>query len=311
MVTEKIHGANFCMAVDREGVHAGKRKEWLGPEDSFFGFQRVVSRLRGRLVALADAARRGREDAIAVLVYGELFGGAYPHPQVPPAPGVEPVQTGIWYAPDVEFCAFDVAVVVEEQPEPLFLDYDRGLELLAACGILAAEPLAVCSYRDALAFPERFSSTLPGRLGLPPLFGENLAEGVVLRPQRAIHLDTPKGRVRPLIKKKIAEFAEDERYAGARPWVQPPRRGVPTLDLIEQEAAALLTPARVEAAISKVGRPINAAGRALVLDEVVADLWAELSARLAIEVAGLCAEDRALLSEVLRDASERLLIATA
>jgi hypothetical protein len=48
-VTEKIHGANFCFIVDAKGIQCGKRREILGKRDSFYGYQRVLSREREKL----------------------------------------------------------------------------------------------------------------------------------------------------------------------------------------------------------------------------------------------------------------------
>lgn len=41
--------------------------------------------------------------------YGELFGGKYPHPDVAAHPDVRPIQSGVYYCPDLRFAAFDVA----------------------------------------------------------------------------------------------------------------------------------------------------------------------------------------------------------
>ena len=297
VVTEKIHGANFCVAVEGVLLRAAKRKQWLEAGEDFFGHTRLLDRLRGPLVELASAARHGRPQVASVLVYGELFGGAYPHPQVPPVAGVEPVQTGVWYTPDVAFCVLDVALRLEDREDMEFLDHDRTLALARASGLMAAEPLLEGSYREAMAYPERFSSTIPGRLGLPALPEPNLAEGVVVRPRPALSLETPRGRVRPLLKKKIAEFAEDERYAGARPWKRPEAAGEPLLDRLEREAFLLLTPARQAAAVSKVGRG-DPQG---IQQELLADLWAALEERLPGLPGRLTPDDRALLEGVLRD----------
>ena len=45
-----------------------------------------------------------------VLVFGEIAGGHYPHAKIAAVAGVTPVQTGIWYSPDVFFYAFDAAI---------------------------------------------------------------------------------------------------------------------------------------------------------------------------------------------------------
>ncbi|MCU0654778.1 MAG: hypothetical protein MUF64_05650 [Polyangiaceae bacterium] len=275
VVSEKIHGANLCIAVEPAGLRVGKRKRWLEPNEDFFGHHRLLARLRPSLLELARLARQGRDQVASVLVYGELFGGSYPHPQVTPVAEVEPVQTGVWYAPDVHLCIFDLALRFEQGDRMEFLDIDRTLALAGASGLLAAEPLLVGSYREAMDFCERFPTTLPTRLGLPSLGPSNLAEGVVLRPQRAVTLDTPRGPVRPLLKKKIDEFAEDERYRGARPWARTVQGTEPVLNRLEQEALSLLTPTRVAAAVSKVGRQ-DPQG---IAEETLGDLWEEIQNR--------------------------------
>ena len=41
--------------------------------------------------------------------------GYYPHPSVPPHPGVANVQKEVVYCPDLKFCAFDVAITSSQQ----------------------------------------------------------------------------------------------------------------------------------------------------------------------------------------------------
>jgi Rnl2 family RNA ligase len=304
VVTEKVHGANFCFLLDGHAVRCAKRKAPLEPDEDFFGHRAVLARLEARLAALYAAARREIEGLATLFVYGELFGGAYPHPLVAPAPGARPVQTGIYYAPDVEFCAFDLGYALEGGGPRDYVDYERALGLFAGAGVFAAEPLFRGPYAAALAYPERFESGVARRLGLPPLPPGNLAEGVVIKPSAPIWLSTPKGRVRPVVKKKIAEFAEDARYQGAEKPPPPRLSGVPRLDRLEWAMLALVTPARVDAAISKLGRPGDAGARARLVDEIVADVWASLEEAEGPELGALSASDRALLAAVLRDAAD-------
>ncbi len=85
---EKIHGAQLVIGVEGGQAFFGKRKAWLADDEPFFGWQL----LRGALTEAALAIRAALgEDAF---LYGELFGGAYPHPDVPPVPGLQAVQTG-------------------------------------------------------------------------------------------------------------------------------------------------------------------------------------------------------------------------
>ena len=102
VVTEKIHGANFSFAYENQKLRFAKRKEYLGWHDDFFGFQEVVSRLEDRVLALFEQLSLDVR-ADRYILYGELFGGQYPHPAVPAHPGVAAIQTGVYYAPDVRF----------------------------------------------------------------------------------------------------------------------------------------------------------------------------------------------------------------
>jgi hypothetical protein len=73
----------------------------------FFGYRRAIA----PLIPAVRALFRRLGDAAWALVYGELFGGHYPHPRVAALDGIVPVQTAIHYCPDVRFCAFDLATV--------------------------------------------------------------------------------------------------------------------------------------------------------------------------------------------------------
>lgn len=55
-------------------------------------------------------------------------------------------------------------------------------------------------------------------LNLPPLQKVNKAEGIVIKPIKSIYIETRKGKIRPIIKNKIPEFAEDSRYHQAQKW---------------------------------------------------------------------------------------------
>ena len=122
-------------------------------------------------------------------------------------------------------------------------------------GLFYAAPLFIGSYQEALAYPPGFRSTIPGLLGLPPLQEENKAEGVVIKPLKTITIATSKGSVRPVLKRKIAEFAEDKRFHQAQKWTspQPPTTIQSNLDLLMWEAFNLVTENRLDSALSKLG----------------------------------------------------------
>lgn len=308
VVTEKIHGANFCLVTDGRTVRCANRRHFLAPDEPFFGYQRLLARLEQPVRAAWALARREWPGLERLAVYGELFGGVYPHPDVPPDPLVQPVQTGVCYAPSVEFCAFDMAA--EQAAARTYLDYDQTLALCHAAGIMAAEPLLRGGYSAALAYPVGFSTTIPARLGLPPLAEPNLAEGVVIKPLRALTLDGARGPLRPVLKKKIAQFAEDRRYSAAQKWeAARPDPGTEELARLEWLAYNLITENRLHSAVSKIGPGRPRDGRhaqrlfRLLRDDVLEQLAEEQPAALA----HLRPDERARLSGFVENELRTLL----
>eukprot|EP00479_Gromia_sphaerica_P013976 TRINITY_DN8075_c0_g1_i1.p1 TRINITY_DN8075_c0_g1~~TRINITY_DN8075_c0_g1_i1.p1 ORF type:complete len:90 (-),score=10.04 TRINITY_DN8075_c0_g1_i1:42-311(-) len=62
------------------------------------------------IAAFKDVERYSRDQVLQIQMYGELFGGGYPHEDVEPVDGVELIQDEILYCPGLEFYAFDIAV---------------------------------------------------------------------------------------------------------------------------------------------------------------------------------------------------------
>jgi Rnl2 family RNA ligase len=269
VVTEKIHGAHFALVSDGNQLRCAKRKGYLAADESFFGHERVAAQLRQNVAALCRSLK-----ARAVVVAGELFGGGYPGMASPD--DVQPIQTGIWYSPTIELLAYDVARFDDELR---YLDFDAAQAACAREEIPFVEPLLVGTYDQAMSFPLGFVTRIPNR-ALAPL-DSNLAEGVVLRPQKEMRV----GGRRVLVKRKIAAFAEDERYRGAEKWQ--PRRSGDELGTLLELAALLVNPLRLQSARSKVGTDRDA-----ILREAADDVMEELSRRLPEEWARC---DRALV----------------
>ncbi|MBD2181507.1 RNA ligase [Planktothrix sp. FACHB-1355] len=259
VVTEKIHGANFAIVTDGENVRFAKRKEFLPPNEDFFGFKSLESQLVDRVKEIFRIIQVENSESAIVFVYGELFGGEYPHPEVSPVPNVQAVQTGIYYSPKIEYCAFDIAVGEFGNPSARnYMDYHKAIKICDRVGMMCAQPLFVGKYESAITYNIEFDSTIPALLGLPKLRSQNKAEGVVIKPIQSIYLQTPKGIIRPILKRKIAEFAEDSRFHQARKWNHQINATTnQTLSLeteLEQEILALITENRLNNAISKIGR---------------------------------------------------------
>ncbi|MCX5149744.1 hypothetical protein OHB36_23680 [Streptomyces sp. NBC_00320] len=247
---EKIHGANFAVVCDDTGPRPAKRRELLadGGLDEFFGVGRIWPALAVAASRCAGLLREryGAAASAAVTVYGELAGGRYPHPDTPPVPGAEPVQTGVWYAPELLWLPFDATVATGD--DGLCWVCDQALRVAAdAAGLHCAPLLARGTLARVGQLPVVFPTRLLALLGLPAL-PDNLAEGIVVKPAGESWTAAP-----PMAKLKQPAFAEDERFARSRPYRAPAEGAAGGPGWLLAHATGLLTPARAASAVSKLG----------------------------------------------------------
>ena len=284
MATEKIHGANFVVGVAGETVQFGKRKGWLAPDEAFFGWQLLAPELAARCRALATEAPQ-------VVCYGELYGGDYPHPDVPALAGLAPIQTGVWYAPDVRWLLFDILLATDDADAGELLAF-ADVEALAARADLATAPVLG---RGRLADLERTipiaaPTEVPARLGLPAL-ANNLREGYVLKPDRRMPADG-----RPIVKRKLPDF-DDTRFDDGPGW----HPGHLSRSELVAWARRLVNPARVASARSKVGTD-----PAAIVDEIVLDVAIDLATVFADAWRDLGPDGEAAVLAEVRDAATAL-----
>lgn len=199
-VQEKVHGANVSFLCDDLDIRMARRTAVLEPEENFYDYQQVLERYSGCVYHIFNLLRPGCPEMTSLAVYGELFGGAYPHPCVTPDRWAKPVQQGIWYGPGHDFYAFDIYVFTEDGG--YFLPVGDVCRLCSTAGLLYARTLFTGTLSDCLSYPMPFPTRIPAELGLPPLPG-NLCEGIVLKPLDPILL--PDGtRIAVKVKRPIA-----------------------------------------------------------------------------------------------------------
>lgn len=316
VVTEKIHGANFGIVTDGSEVRFAKRKEFLQLEENFFDYQSLKFPLVEQVKEIFKILQVERNDLLKVFVYGELFGGEYPHPDVPAVPHVQAVQTGIYYSPKIEYCAFDMAVEVKANLVTRdYLDYEKGLNLFQQVGIMGAKPLFIGKYEEALAYNPEFDSTIPALFGLPKLPFRNRAEGIVIKPSKPIYVETPKGKVRPILKIKIPEFSEDSRFHQATKWTSQkfnplpsPTQGLSIEEELNQEMLALVTETRLSNVISKIGRVSGSDGerKQQLVQLLMQDVLETFNEEWESIFMALSGESQQILMEQLHQESQKL-----
>ena len=272
-VTEKVHGANFSFIyhVASDAFQFAKRNGILNEDDKFFQYQRilpsVIPKIR-QLCTLVLASPPIATHIETITVYGELFGGLYPMPEgnARSIEGITPVQRGVYYSPSLHFMAFDIRI-----NESLYLDFQDALGLFRQVDGMRdgevdgektfhyAAPLAFYpSYATASEYRLGFDSTIPSRLGLPPLpKGSNKAEGIVIRSMTK----------RFLTKLKIVEFAETET-------AELYSNNSMSKEELQTIGLKMVTENRLNSAISKIGSLEDY--RYQVYEEVCEDILREL-----------------------------------
>jgi Rnl2 family RNA ligase len=255
VVLEKIHGANLSLTIwqktpDTVGVKIARRNDYLKDSERFFGLETQAD-LQGQLHAGCHhvwASLPVKPDSLTI--FGELFGGFYPHPSIPPIVNAISVQKEVAYCPDMKFFAYDICQRNGDKLE--YMDYDQVITLLSNAGISFCQPLLIGTFEEAFHYPLGFETKLPQMFGLPSV-DNNLAEGVVVKPVKNTVLDTPKGPKRLIFKRKIEKFSE------RRPLPKPSQhtqfKEPDKIELLKLEMYALMTEQRAMNAISKVGRP--------------------------------------------------------
>ena len=248
VVTEKVHGANFSFVYQNKNLQFAKRKDLLKWNDDFFGFQSVISKIETRIISLFEQLSFDFK-ADKYIVYGELFGGHYPHQDVVPEPNVQAIQTGVYYTPEISFCAFDIAFVKEGKKE--YLDYDLTVSYFEKFSIFHAKILFSGKLNEALEFNKRISSTIPALLNLP-LIEDNLIEGIVVKPLK--HNGLIQNDERPVVKLKNAEFKE-QKFHQAQNWSYIPEVSSHSEELtfLIEDLRTYITENRLNSVLSKIG----------------------------------------------------------
>ena len=262
----------------------------------FFHYQTVKHRFQELIITTFETTKTSYSEMTCLMIYGELFGGHYPHPDVPSDFLVQAIQTGIYYTPSIEFCAFDLAIINEQKHT--FLDYNQSINIFKKVGLFYAMPLFVGEYSKAMDYPIPSESTIPAQLDLPPLFERNPAEGIVIKPMQTIYIHTNKGLSRPILKKKIPSFSEKQ-FHQATKWINQ-STSISILDQLEWNMFALITENRLNNVLSKLGYRQTLTNE-VIIPAFCEDVWEQLSDENPIHLETMTQEEIGLLKAILAD----------
>lgn len=223
-IHEKIHGANLQVASDRgEDVKIGTRNNWLDDISGFYNVGELILSERfetfvEKLKAYAHAKN------VFIIIFGELYGAG--------------IMKGVNYPKGRHFAPFDVVI------DGVYQDYGRFVEILKELGIqdlMAPEVASRVSLDEALAFDvESFRSKLLDQEG------ENIAEGVVIKPM-ITYVNATGSRF--ALKKKSEKFSERASVKKAEAGQVVPEEVVCVQNLF----TGYITENRMNAVVSKLG----------------------------------------------------------
>lgn len=203
VVQEKVHGANLCFITNGKDIISAKRTELISDDENFYNSINVKKRYESKIFQLFKLISDKFNDVSQVTLFGELFGGVYPHEDVEKVSSAVFIQKGVYYSPDNDFYAFDILVNKEQ-----YLDTDTINNLFKTVGFLYARTIYRGSLSECLQYPNNFQSQISQWLGLPDL-KQNICEGVVIRPIQPCFF---RNGSRVLIKNKNEKWTENNNY---------------------------------------------------------------------------------------------------
>ena len=247
VVQEKVHGANTSFLCDGNDVCFAKRTAVLADNEKFYDYEQILADYRERVMALYADIKSNVEDIESISVFGELFGGRYPHKEVKADNKMTLIQKGVYYTPVHGFYGFDI--YLNKTDGGRYLSVEETNALFEKHGFFYAKTLFSGTLDECLEYPNAFQSKISEWLGLPEI-EDNICEGVVIRPVVPMYLSN---RDRVLIKNKNARFAEKKQMKKRNKIFKEPVPYSEELKSLVSEVEAYVNENRLANVISHIG----------------------------------------------------------
>lgn len=202
VVQEKVHGTNTSFLCDGSEVRFAKRTSVLDEKEKFYDYQQLLETYKGKVISLFNRIKDVYSGVTTISVFGEMFGGLYPHNDVKINRKLTLIQKGVCYTPDHEFYGFDIHV--SDGENGWYLPVAEVNRLFETEGFFYAKTLFQGTLDECLKYPNAFQSKISEWLGLPTI-EDNICEGIVIRPVTPMYL---RSGSRVIIKSKNERFAE-------------------------------------------------------------------------------------------------------
>lgn len=297
VVMEKVHGAQFSIYYDGTSIQASSRTAFLTDEIDFFNWQNVLHDNREKMTKLYEMLKQTEHVFSQVIVYGEIFGGSYPHPDVDKVKTAKRLQKGVHYHPDNLFYAFDIRV------DRQYLPVDETDSLFEKAGFFYAKALFRGALEECIKHPDDFVSRISQWLGLPPI-ADNIAEGIVIKPVEPRFLNVGD---RVILKSKNEKFIERKSRKK-----RPVKKDSPLSEAarkLQQELESLVTENRLQNILSKKGElpdPLPGDYFGQIMQDFSADIWEEFNKDFETPYINLEKKEQKRVSKALNQAAAKI-----
>ncbi|AXG68328.1 RNA ligase [Kordia sp. SMS9] len=176
VVQEKVHGANFSFITDGDTIRVAKRTCLIAEDENFNNHRYVLHKYEKAITGLFKRVKNDFPETEMITVFGEIFGGSYPHAEVEKIDGMVRIQKGVFYSPENDFYAFDICINHTQ-----YLDVTIANTYFEATGMLYAKTLFAGTFSECMAYPNAFESKVHEWLHLPKI-EDNVCEGTIIKP---------------------------------------------------------------------------------------------------------------------------------
>lgn len=242
-ITEKVHGTNVQFGFDGEYT-VGKRTGFIEEGERFYNIQKFAEYYKGPIKAIYEECKK-RYNCNSVIVFGELFGGSYPHKEVEKDNTAQKVQKGVYYCPMNEIMFFDIYMDDRYLPVKEFEDVMDTVKNKGYIELIYQHSILVDGIDNAVKYPNDEPSQMYKIWGLPEL-EDNIREGIVIKPYEQ---DAFIGQSRVIIKSKNDRFSEKTHEKVDKPKVEVPE----FVQKCMEEISQYINENRVNNVISHVG----------------------------------------------------------
>lgn len=156
VIQEKVYGANASFLCDGLQVQFAKRTFVFSEDEKFYDYPGLLEIYKERVLRLFTYLKNKYPEVMAISVFGEMFGGRYPHQDVKPICKYTLIQKGVCYILVHESYGFNIYLSVEGGGR--YLPVAEINELFEQFGFFYAKTLFQDTLAECLKFPNAFQS---------------------------------------------------------------------------------------------------------------------------------------------------------